>query len=206
MLKQDCTFLKKARFPVSCFSALLLLWLMMLLCDGCLFTPRETGQGSGSGNYQTQTEPAIGLVNIEYGLENFELSTYGKAFAEGSIVMEFDNEGVGNPDEFLDWTKEQEEALMTLILVGNVDRVEVSWLDSDPDLIEESIDVKYYQDLPYRVVVTRGVTQQVFSGQVDLWFADDGQGLWMINKWIDRGDGSQNNTWGWLRLKKEIEW
>ena len=73
-------------------------------------------------------------------------------------------------------------------------------------MIEESIDVKYYQDLPYRVVVTRGVTQQVFSGQVDLWFADDGQGLWMINKWIDRGDGSQNNTWGWLRLKKEIEW
>ncbi len=194
-------------YLVAISSGIGLLLLLVISGSACLFSPRETGHGGGGGIYIPQTEPEIGLTNIKAGLEIYEMSTYGRAFAEDQIKMEFAEIGVGDPSLFDNWNNTQEEALMTSILVGNSSTVEIHWQDPIPPLAVQEVDEKYYEDLEYRVVVTNSGAERVFEGKVDLWFKEQSDGLWLINKWIDKeADTSINHTWGWLRLKNTIEW
>jgi hypothetical protein len=73
------------------------------------------------------------------------------------------------------------------------------------DSLEESSSVRYYRDLGYRLTFTLGGKSVTYSGLVDLYFEDDGGGLWFFTMWTDKRDGSSNRTWGWLRGRRRVE-
>lgn len=190
------------------FSPLLCLMVTGLL-GGCLFTPREPGVPVGEEvEWKSPTEPAIVLENITASIEANRLVNYGRSFHEEKIEMEFDaaDQSAGDPELFSDWTNVDEELRMRGIMPEEgLTTIELSW-DIPDDLFEPNENEAYYENLGYRLVFGQGSKQIVYEGIVELWFFDQ-NGEWVIHKWLDeRKPGSDQHSWGYLRLKNVIEW
>ena len=186
-----------------------------LLGAGCIFDPREAGDPGGGGESVRWVDPTTlgdALGNMERALEAKQLSNYGRSFNEGGpfeLVFDVTDEAeLGDLSLFTNWTGEQEEQRMAGIIdaSGEATEVDVEWLfTAETDSIDESVSERYYQDLGYSLVFTKPGAEATYSGTVDLWFEDNGSGLWYISRWVDKRTHPTNNTWGWLRAVNTIE-
>jgi hypothetical protein len=179
---------------------------VLLLGAGCLFQPR-TPENPKPGHEVTWVQPAMlgnALGNMKRALDNKQLTNYGKSFSPVSFEMVLDpaDEAELGQNEFATWSASQEEQRMSGILSSTTATLTVYWVPRDSLDLQET---RYYEDLNYRLEF-RGVSGTVeYSGRVDLYFQDDGTGQWYITRWVDKRDGSNNRTWGWLRARNRVE-
>lgn len=182
---------------------------------GCLFDPREAGDPGTGGEGVRWVDPTTlgdALGNMERALEAKQLSNYGRSFNEGGpfeLVFDVTDEAeLGDLSLFENWTGEKEEQRMDGIIdaAGEATEVDVEWLfTAETDSIDESVSQRYYKDLGYSLTFTRSGAEATYSGSVDLWFEDNGSGLWYISRWVDKRTHPTNNTWGWLRARNTVE-
>ncbi|MCK4305500.1 MAG: hypothetical protein KAY24_14785 [Candidatus Eisenbacteria sp.] len=189
--------------------SLLITWAL----GGCLFTPRDPEDPGNGGTGVVWVDPEVlydALGNMERALEAKALTNYGASFASGLLEMVLDpgDEADLGEDQFPDWTKDKEEERMRGILTSTDATLDVEWFFTPgvSDSIDESASERYYKDLGYRLTFEEGSKTSVYSGFADLWFQDDGTGLWYVSKWIDKRDDTGNLTWGWLRVQKVVTW
>jgi hypothetical protein len=176
----------------------------------CLFTPRDPGNPDDFDPvpWISPDEPEKVLENIAVTFSWNRMTNYGRSFSDETIEMTFDLEDqpYGDPTEFDDWTAELEEQRMRGIIPEDVSNIELTWDLSSAELIEDTDTEWHYEDLVYKLVFEKDGLDVVYEGEIYLWFIDDG-GLWYISKWWDeKKTGSENNSWGYLRLKNVIEW
>lgn len=182
--------------------------LALLLVAGCLFEPREP-EKPGNGGTEIVWVPPItlgnALGNIKRALEAKQTINYGRAFSQAEFIHVLDqaDEAELGQNEFEDWSATQEEQRMAGILSSTTATLTVFWVPQDS--IQESADVRWYDDLNYRLSFRGPAGTVEYSGIVDLYFEDDGTGQWYISRWEDRRDGSSNRTWGWLRARNAVE-
>ena len=182
--------------------------LTALAAGGCLFDTREAEDPEQEGEEVPWKDPqdlADALENMKLSLEAQVLTNYGRSFSEDRLVMVLDEGDLAelgeNPLE--PWSKEDEELRMSGILVAANASLAVEWGPAEP--IAHSASESYYEDLTYRLIFEKQEQTVVYSGLVDLWFEDDGTGLYFITMWIDKQDASGNRTWGWLRARNKVE-
>lgn len=183
------------------------------LAGGCLFTPREPEDPGGGVALPDWVDPtALGdaLGNMKRALEAKSLTNYGRSFNEGQefeLVFDITDEGeLGDLSNFESWSGSQEEQRMDGIIAAAQADVEVEWVfTAETDSIDESVSERYYKDLGYNLTFSKTGASVTYSGSVDLWFADNGSGLWYISRWIDKRSHATNMTWGWLRAKNQVE-
>lgn len=190
---------------------------LALLClgfaGGCLFTPREPedpGGGVALPDWVDPTTLGDALGNMERALEAKSLTNYGQSFNEGGefeLIFDITDEGeLGDLSIFESWSGEQEEQRMDGIVAAAAADVEVEWVfTAETDSIDESVSERYYKDLGYNLTFSKGGASATYSGSVDMWFEDNGSGLWFISRWIDKRSHATNMTWGWLRAKNTVE-
>ncbi len=182
---------------------------------GCLFDPRPAGDPGDDSVSVVWVDPTTlgdALGNMRRALEAKALSNYGRSFNEGGpfdLVFDVSDEGeLGDLSQFATWTGLDEELRMDGIIeaAGENTVVEVEWVfAAETDSVDESVSERYYKDLGYNLTFTKGGAQVTYSGSVDLWFEDNGSGLWYISRWIDKRTHPTHNTWGWLRAKNTVE-
>jgi hypothetical protein len=177
-----------------------------LLGAGCLFQPREPGDPIIGGEVVWVPPATLGnaLGNMKRALDNKKLDNYGKSFSPLAFEMVLDpaDEAELGQNEFTTWSAGQEEQRMSGILSSAAATLTVYWVPRDSLDLQQT---RYYEDLNYRLEF-RGPSATVeYSGRVDLYFQDDGTGLWFITRWVDKRDGSSNRTWGWLRARNRVE-
>jgi hypothetical protein len=187
------------------------LCLLVAAAGGCLFDTRDP-EPPDTGEQVRWENPEVkflALGNMERALEAKELDNYERSFA-AAVEMKLSDEDeqfYNSEEEFPAWSGRKEAERMQLILDGTDATLDVRWYftPDQPDSVAESATVEYYKDLGYEMTFTQGSQSVVYSGLVDLWFEDDGQGFWYVTKWIDKKDDTANQTWGWLRAKQEVE-
>ncbi len=184
--------------------------LLLVLClpAACLLSTREDEGGGGDTGLVWVPPNAMGnaLGNMKRSLQLKNLTNYGRSFSGQHfelVLAEADVSELGQ-NEFLEWSATEEEQRMSGILGSTEAALTVYW--SARDSVDESASVRYYRDLTYRLEFREPTRSATYSGKVDLWFEDDGTGLWFITKWVDKRDGSPNRTWGWLRARNQVEY
>ncbi|MBD3237358.1 MAG: hypothetical protein GF330_11680 [Candidatus Eisenbacteria bacterium] len=199
---------RRAGAPARCGAGLLgALLILPLLGGGCIFDTREPEGGPGGPQVEWVNPETMGnaLGNMQRALEAKVLTNYGRSFSEDGLEMILDAgdeaELGGNP--FDSWSAAQEEQRMSGIVNSAEAELEVRWTVRDS--VDETSSERYYEDLEYLLTFEKADSVAEYSGQVDLWFEDDGAGLWFITKWIDKRDGSGRRTWGWLRASNKVE-
>ncbi|MBM3316310.1 MAG: hypothetical protein FJY75_00515 [Candidatus Eisenbacteria bacterium] len=180
---------------------------LLLAAAGCLFQPR-TPEKPGDGPQIVWVPPVTlgnALGNMKRALESKQFFNYGRSFDAGGFEMVLDqgDEAELGQNEFEEWSASAEEQRMAGILASTAATVTVHWAPRDS--IQESADVRWYDDLSYRLSFRGPLGAVEYSGLVDLYFRDDGTGQWYIIRWEDRRDGSSNRTWGWLRARNAVE-
>jgi len=180
------------------------------VASGCLFQPRESeGQPDPSDQVQWIPPGTLGnaLGNMERALESEaqDLTNYGRSFDDEQFELILDpaDEAELGLNEFEDWSAQQEESRMSGILNSTEAELDVQWTPDDS--LSQGADVRYYEDLSYRLVFEKDSEMAEYSGRCDLYFRDDGQGNWYVFRWVDKRDGSANRTWGWLRGRNMVE-
>jgi hypothetical protein len=179
---------------------------VLLLGAGCLFQPRVPEDPRQTPEVTWVPPAALGnaLGNMQRALDNKQLINYGKSFSPVSFELILDpaDEAELGQNEFATWSASQEEQRMSGILSSTTATLAVYWVPRDSLDLQET---RYYEDLNYRLEF-RGASGTVeYSGRVDLYFQDDGTGQWYITRWVDKRDGSNNRTWGWLRARNRVE-
>jgi hypothetical protein len=177
-----------------------------LLGAGCLFQPREPVPPGQGGEVVWVPPAALGnaLGNMKRALDNKQLINYGKSFSPQSFEMVLDpaDEAELGQNEFTTWSASLEEQRMSGILSSTPGTLTVYWVPRDSLDLQQT---RYYEDLNYRLEFRGSGGTVEYSGRVDLYFQDDGTGLWFISRWVDKRDGSNNRTWGWLRARNRVE-
>jgi hypothetical protein len=178
-----------------------------MLVAGCLFQPRDNEDPIPDTEITWVTPNALGsaLGNMERALEGKSLGNYGRSFSAEEFAMVLDpaDEAELGQNEFETWSATLEEQRMAGILAATTATLTVFWVPQDS--LQESADVRWYDDLNYRLSFSGPQGTVDYSGIVDLYFRDDGTGQWYIIRWEDRRDGSTNRTWGWLRARNQVE-
>lgn len=180
---------------------------LLLLLGGCIFDTREPkGGGNGEGVEWVSPETmGNALGNMQRALEVKILTNYGRSFSEEELVMDLaegDKQELGD-NPFESWSAAQEEQRMSGILNSTEAELAITWTVTDS--LDEGESTRYYRDLQYLLTFEKPDSVAEYSGEVDLWFEDDGAGLWYITQWIDKRDGSGLRTWGWLRASNKVE-
>lgn len=173
----------------------------------CLFQTREPPPGDGDGKVQWIPPEAmhIALGNMKRSLEAKVLTNYGLSFSEVilEMIMDLADEGALGDNPFEVWSRREEEQRMRGILTATDASLVVTWTVGDS--IQETANDQYYEDLEYRLEFDLDGQLAIYTGLVDLWFRDSGDGLWHVTRWIDKRDGSANSTWCWLRAVNKVE-
>ncbi len=184
---------------------------LLLLTAGCFFDTREPEQGEDPGievEWQDPIEPSLALPNMTASLEAKILTNYGRSFSTEGLEMDpaAEDVGLGLDETYFDaWSKDEEESRMSAILTAAMpDSVRVEF----SDLNEVVGDERYFKDLHYEIIFTKGASKARYAGDVDLYFREEG-GLYYISKWIDKVDDQgvdpDVHTWCWLRYYG-LEW
>lgn len=187
----------------------------LLLCgllagSGCFETrdPIAPDTGGPEIPWENPTEPAIALGNIKASIEAKVLDNYANSFAEGELDMKMSEAEIGNltPPEnpFNPWTSEDERVRMENAFSGTTASVLLTWTFTSETLKDGEDGERYYEDLTYELKFELGGVESLYSGQVDLYFAEDNLGLWRISRWHDKKN-SDNPTWCWLRSEGRVD-
>jgi len=182
---------------------------LLVLPWGCLLSTRED-EGAGGTEGAVWRDPSslgIALGNMKRALEATpkNMTNYGRSFSGAHFEMvldEADRSELGH-DDFETWDASLEEQRMNGILNATEATLKVYWTARDS--VDISPTVQYYKDLSYRLEFREASRSVNYSGKVDLYFEDNGAGLWYITRWVDKRDGSPNRTWGWLRARNQVE-
>ena len=184
------------------------LTIVTLSLTGCgLFQTREPSPGDDENKVQWIPPEAmyIALGNMKRSLEAKVLTNYGLSFSDVILEMIMDpaDEGALGDNPFEVWSAREEEQRMRGILMATDASLVVTWTVGDS--IQETPSDHYYEDLEYRLEFDLDGQLAIYTGLVDLWFHDSGDGLWHATRWIDKRDGSANHTWCWLRAVNKVE-
>ena len=184
-----------------------LVLLLSLVPVACLLSTRddEGGETGPSLKWLDPVHLGNALGNMRRSLEGKDLTNYGKSFSSEHFELVLDEADVSElgQNEFEEWSATQEEQRMSGILGSSEATLTVYW--SARDSVDETATVRYYRDLTYRLEFHEATRSATYSGKADLWFEDNGAGLWFITKWVDKRDGSPYHTWGWLRARNQVE-
>lgn len=188
-----------------------ILWLCgLLIAGGCFETrdPFAPDTGGPEIEWIPPTEPAFALPNIKASIEAKVLDNYANSFAEGELDMLMAEAEIGllTPPEnpFPGWTREDERIRMDNAFQGTTATVALTWDFTSETLKDGEDGERYYEDLIYELKFELGGVESIYSGQVDLYFAEDNLGLWRITRWHDKKN-SDNPTWCWLRSEGRID-
>ena len=183
--------------------------LLALPASGCFLQPREH-EPPEDKDLVVWVDPvmlgnALGNMKRSLESESKDLTNYGRSLSEEvfELILDPGDEAELGGSEFEEWDSIQEGQRMEGILTSTPASLSVFWVPADS--LDQGEDVRYYEDLHYRLAFVDGTSSVEYSGRADIYFQDDGTGLWYITKWVDKRDGSSNRTWGWLHARNMVE-
>jgi hypothetical protein len=175
----------------------------LMSCD--LFktrTPEEPSQQSST--YIPPTDVEFVLQNMVSAFHDGDAVNYGKSFSDASFIFEPSTNVQGKYGiDWTVWSKTQESTYFKNVLNHfNSSKVVLAFESFTPTYNNNNntfqVETAYHLTLP---VEAGGIKK--FNGQVQYIFAQDPEGLWYINRWVDVGTDS---TWSDFKGVAYSQW
>ena len=158
--------------------------------------------------WNSPTTMAIVLENVRQGFDARSAGNYQRSLDPNFVLVPdpADVTESGDPTFWQNWNRQQEVQISTALFnLPDSTTITFTWPNESRESPRgtDQMDEYYYRDLEYRLVVTHAGHDTVISGKTDLYMRET-NGLFSIVEWLDKRDGSLDDTWGFVHWKRTL--